>query len=185
MGCLSHPALLPACRDSGFQQKGKHRWLGARPEEIATPQVPPGAAPRQSPSPTAGRTQGAAKLCKANSVKERESEKDTQRGSSVVPARHLPDIGQPREAEHMCCYLPCLQTYLPRGSASSMGTLNPRSSQVQYNLCDMQAALVAWGMPYVTQVKPQGQWDVNRNYQLQAPAKQPWPWLFPVLQTGR
>jgi len=27
MGCLSHPALLPACRDSGFQQRGKHRWL--------------------------------------------------------------------------------------------------------------------------------------------------------------
>lgn len=27
MGCLSCPALLPACRASGFHQRGKHRWL--------------------------------------------------------------------------------------------------------------------------------------------------------------
>ena len=84
--------------------------LGARSEEIATPQVPPGAVPSQSLSPTAGRTQGAARLCKANSPRVRERAKDTQPGSSVVPAGHLPDTGQPREAQHMHCHLPCPQT---------------------------------------------------------------------------
>lgn len=66
-----------------------------------------------------------------------------------------------------------------------MASLNPRSGQVPSNLHDMQAVWWYGGtLLYTMQAKPQGQWDVNRNCQLQASAKQPWPLLFPTQQTG-
>lgn len=123
---------------------------------------------------------------KANASQVREKRDDIQLGSSIVPNGSPPVTGQPRVAQHMCCHFPCPQIWqlVVWCPAWAKPTLNPRRSQVQYNLQNTQV-LWWYGMPYVTQAKLQGQWDANRNYQLQAPAKQPWPQLFPTQQTGR
>lgn len=150
MGCPICPALFPACRASGFHHRGKHRWLlnlfkepdQRKLQPLHCSQVPFPV----SLSPTAGRTQGATRVCKAKSPKVRERAKDTQPGLSLVPAGHLPHIGRPRTGTAIChiCKPGCHAAQCPTWAKA---TSNPQSGQAQYSLHDMWAAWWYGGDP--------------------------------------
>lgn len=189
MGCLSHRALLPACRDLGFKLKGKHRWiveLHKCPDQrkLQPPKCRSCLHGRCSRPVPISYIRQDTRDC--HNLQSKFSSGETQPGSSVVPAGYLPVIGQLIGWHSTCaaiCYFHRPGSPVAWCPAWAEPTLNPRRNQ--RNSQDMQALWWYGGiLLYATQAEPQGQWDVNRNYQLQVPAKQPWPQLFPTQQTG-
>lgn len=145
-------AVLLCCQPAGLQgftrgqtQVASEPVQGARPEEVATPQLLPGAIPCQSLSPTAGRTHGTARLCKATSPKVRRQRIHSQ-GQALYLLGTCHTQGRPSTGTAIChvCRLGCHVAQCPTWARA---TSNPQSVQAQHSLHDTWAAWWYGGDP--------------------------------------